>query len=92
MDTSQVRSGSGGFGQVGSGSDRFGQGDRVAHALAQRVRAEFIEMPGLSLTFWQALRLWNLDADVGRAVLDALVRSGFLTQTHQGVFRRVGGY
>lgn len=77
--------------QVGSGSDGLGRVDRVADALTQRVRAEFIEMPGLSVTFWQALRLWNLDADVGRVVLDALVHSGFLTQTRQGVFRRVGG-
>ena len=59
--------------------------------LTQRIRAEYIEMPGLSLTFWQAMRLWNLDAPMCRAVLDVLVKSGFLTETRQGAFRRMGG-
>lgn len=78
--------------QARSGSDRFGQVDQVADGLAQRVRAEFMEMPDLAVTFWQALRLWNLEAEVCRAILDSLVRSGFLTQTRQGAFRRVEGY
>ncbi len=37
-------------------------------------------MPGLSVTFWQAMRLWDLDQRVRRAVLDALVQGGFLTR------------
>ena len=48
-------------------------------------------MPGLSVTFWQAMRLWNLEAPVCQAVLDALVQGGFLMQTRHGAFRRVGG-
>ena len=71
--------------------DRVEQVDGVASALAQRVRAEFIEMPGLTVTFWQAMRLWNLDERVCRAVLDLLVRGGVLTETRHGAFRRVGG-
>jgi hypothetical protein len=76
--------------QVGS----VGQVGRVAGlppTLVQRIRAEFLEMPGLSLTFWQAMRLWNLDELVCRSVLDALVQGGFLTETRQGAFRRTGG-
>jgi hypothetical protein len=74
--------------------DRVGQVGwvgQVVPALAQRVRAEFLEMPGLSVTFWQAMRLWNLEEQVCRAVLDVLVRGGFLTETRNGAFRRVGG-
>ncbi|MCC7124639.1 MAG: hypothetical protein IT178_07310 [Acidobacteria bacterium] len=46
--------------------------------LAQRVRAEYDEMPGLSLTFAQAIRLWNLDAPICAQVLEELVRRGYL--------------
>ncbi len=59
--------------------------------LRDEVQAEFLEMPGLSVTFWQAMRLWNLDEHVCRAVLDQLLQGGFLTQTRHGAFRRVGG-
>ena len=84
MDREQV-------GRVGPGWVRLGQVGEVPHVLAQRIRAEYIEMPGLSLTFWQAMRLWNLDAQVCQAVLDVLVQTGFLTQTRHGAFRRVEG-
>jgi len=73
------------------GVGQVGTVDQVAPALAQRVRAEFMEMPGLTVTFWQAMRLWNLDEQVCRAVLEVLVRGGFLTETRKGAFRRVGG-
>jgi hypothetical protein len=46
-----------------------------------RVRAEFLEMPGLELTIPQAVRLWNLGVDDCRHVLDALVDAGFLKWT-----------
>ena len=64
--------------------------DALAHA-ARMVRGEYLEMPGLSLTFRQAMRLWHLDAASCRRVLDALVRSGFLTETRHGAFRRLEG-
>ena len=38
----------------------------------QRVRAEFLEMPGLTLTVAQASRLWSFDASFCMAVLGAL--------------------
>ena len=34
---------------------------REVHAVVNRVRSEFIEMPGLRLTLPQAARLWGLD-------------------------------
>jgi hypothetical protein len=48
-----------------------------------RVRFEFIEMPGLELTLAQAGRLWNMGADDCRFVVDALVDAGFLRWTMQ---------
>ena len=53
--------------------------------LAQRVRGEFMEMPGLRLTVPQAQRLWALDSVLCEAVLNALVDVGCLTCT-DGVF------
>jgi hypothetical protein len=53
-------------------------------AMVRRVRAEFLEMPGLRLTFAQAMRLWGLDADDCERVMDALIRSCFLQRTATG--------
>jgi hypothetical protein len=52
-----------------------------------RVRAEFMEMPGLKLTIPQAARLFNLDAASCERVLGALVDSGALS-TAGDVFMR----
>jgi len=41
--------------------------------LLQRVRAEYLEMPGLKLTAPQARRLWGLDCATCDAALAALV-------------------
>ena len=43
-----------------------------------RVRAEYLEMPGLTLTRSQMRRFWLLDVSLCDAVVDALVASGFL--------------
>jgi hypothetical protein len=61
------------------------------HAVANRVRNEFIEMPGLRLTVRQAARLWGLDAPVCENVIDVLVRSAFLRWTAGGTVARVEG-
>lgn len=55
----------------------------------QLIRAEYLEMPGLSLTLAQAQRLWCLDANDCRTLLDTLVQRRFLTQTPQGMYRRM---
>jgi hypothetical protein len=46
--------------------------------LVIRVRAEFQEMPGLSLTVRQAERLWGLAPDVCAQVVDVLVSRDIL--------------
>ena len=46
-----------------------------------RVRAEYLEMPGLSLTEPQMRRLWGLDQVTCSLIIAALVGSGFLFET-----------
>ena len=53
-----------------------------------RVRAEFDEMPGLRLTITQASRLFGLDRDMCRAVVDRLVRLDYLRLTDGGAVTR----
>ena len=54
----------------------------------RRVRAEFLEMPGLRLTRPQARRLWALDDAVCEAVLAALVDARFLVESRNASFMR----
>ena len=61
------------------------------HQLVDRVRSEFLEMPGLRLTLPQAARLWGLDPPSCEAVVDALIRSAFLQRTATGAVTRVDG-
>ena len=58
--------------------------------LVGRIRAEFLEMPGLRLTLAQASRLWGLDEGACRRVIDVLVGSSFLRWTASGLLARVG--
>jgi hypothetical protein len=51
-----------------------------------RIRAEYLEMPGLRLTAPQARCLFGLDSETLDAVLAALVDAKFLSQTHNGMF------
>lgn len=59
-------------------------------SLVGRVRADFIEVPGLELTLPQAVRLWNMGADDCRYVIDALVDAGFLRWTTRRTIVRTG--
>lgn len=54
----------------------------------ERVRGEFLEMPGLRLTLPQAARLWGLDLTSCEAVMDVLIRSEFLRRTTSGAVTR----
>lgn len=56
------------------------------HLLLTRVRGEYREMPGLSLTLAQACRLWQLDPRTTRRLLDALIRGGVVYRTGVGRF------
>jgi hypothetical protein len=51
-----------------------------------RIRAEYLEMPGLRLTAPQARCLFGLDAETSDAILAALVDAKFLSQSHDGMF------
>jgi len=59
-------------------------------SLVDRVRFEFMEMPGLELTLAQAGRLWNMGADDCRYVMEALVDAGFLRWTARRTIVRTG--
>ena len=52
--------------------------------LIRRVKGEFLEMPGLSLTFAQAERLWGLERELCAHVIDVLVSAAFLRRTPAG--------
>ena len=52
--------------------------DKAVAEWTQRIRAEYLEMPGLSLTRAQMRRLWPIEAPLCDAVVNALVASGFL--------------
>ena len=48
--------------------------------LMNRVRSEFLEMPGLRLRLDQAQRLWNMDRASCEALLSSLVEAKFLSR------------
>lgn len=53
-------------------------------SIAKRVLAEFEEMPGLTLTRHQASKLFGLEPEMCRIVLDSLVDLAYLRQTSSG--------
>jgi hypothetical protein len=57
--------------------------------LLQRVRGEYLEMPGLCLTPVQAQRLCGIELIACKAVLDALVETRFLCTRVNGAYVRV---
>ena len=62
--------------------------DMDFHDLQRRVQADFLEMPGLTLTYEQAVRLWACHPAICRAVLESLVQSHFLVCTPKATFVR----
>jgi Fic family protein len=55
--------------------------------LLRRARRQFLEIPGLKLTFVQARRLWGLDRQTSEAILTRLAEDRFLAPTPEGTFR-----
>ena len=53
-------------------------------ALARRVRGEYREMPGMTLTLRQACRFWHLDPLTCERVLTQLVAEKFLYRDTSG--------
>ncbi len=62
---------------------------KTTDLLIVRVKAEFMEMPGLKLTEAQARRLWALDATTCSGLLRTLVGTSFLFRTRDGSFMRI---
>lgn len=61
----------------------------MVHTLIiERIRGEYLEMPGLRLTATQAERLCGVESTLCKAVLDALVDAKFLTVTAAGLYAR----
>jgi hypothetical protein len=56
--------------------------------LLERIRGEFLEMPGLAVTPTQAQRLWAISADLCADVLGELVRAEFLVRLRDGRYAR----
>jgi hypothetical protein len=59
------------------------------HELIRRVRAEYLEMPGLRLKAEQVQRLCGIEPTICQMVLDALVNELFLCVTPDGHYARV---
>ena len=59
------------------------------NTMLKRVRAEYLEMPGLRLTVEQAQRLCGLERALCKMVLDALVDDRFLCVKSDGVYSRL---
>ena len=62
--------------------------EMMLEELLCRVRAEFLEMPGLRVTRAQARRLWSLEPILCEAVLTALVEANFLVESRNESFMR----
>jgi hypothetical protein len=62
------------------------EGERAMNVatVARRVLAEFREMPGMALTPRQASKLFGLEQEVCRLVLDMLVDAAYLRETIAG--------
>jgi hypothetical protein len=58
------------------------------HAILTRIRAEYLEMPGLRLTLEQAHRLCGVERVLCKMVLDALVDDKFLCLMSDGAYAR----
>jgi hypothetical protein len=58
----------------------------IDDSVLRRVRAEYLEMPGLRLTSAQAQRLWGLDRGTCDELLTTLTSAHFLDRTRDGAF------
>lgn len=59
------------------------------NTVLRRIRAEYLEMPGLRLTSEQAQRLCGVERALCQRVLDALVEAHFLCLKPDGTYARV---
>jgi hypothetical protein len=62
---------------------------RTVQDVLQRLRAEYLEMPGLRLKAAQVQRLCGIEGTICQIVLDALVRERFLCVRQDGHYARL---
>ena len=63
----------------------------MQHVLSTRIRAEYLEMPGLQLTVPQVQRLCGGERAACEEVLDRLVEDRFLYHQADGSYARLTG-
>lgn len=63
---------------------------KSAEPVARRIQAEYVEMPGLTLTVSQAARLLGLPVPESDRLLSELTENGFLMRDASGRYRRRG--
>ena len=56
--------------------------------LVSRIRAEYLEMPGMRLTIHQVQRLCGIEQTLCKAALDSLVNAKFLCTKLDGTYGR----
>jgi len=56
--------------------------------VTKRVQAEFEEMPGMTLTMPQASRLFGIEREICKTIVERLVRTSYLKWTAAGSFTR----
>ena len=59
------------------------------NTMLKRIRAEYLEMPGLRLTLEQAGRLCGVERTLCRTLLDVLVDEKFLCVKSSGAYARL---
>jgi two-component system OmpR family response regulator len=57
-------------------------------SLTERVKVNYLDLPGLSLTVRQAQRMWGFDEEICERVLEGLSKEGFLIRDDDGQYRR----
>lgn len=60
-----------------------------AEEWAERIRREFVALPGLRLSTTQAARILGVDPGLCRQVLERLVARGFLSTLPDGTYLRL---
>lgn len=63
----------------------------ISEAVRERIRAEYVEMPGMSLKIEQVQRLCGVERATCAMVLDSLVAIKFLYVKADGTYARLTG-
>jgi hypothetical protein len=61
----------------------------IDQRVLERLRGEYLEMPGLNLTSEQVQRLCGIEPTVCQQVLEALVEESFLRLSSDGTYARL---